>query len=70
MTDCIVKQYGCSCPPDACSVRPVSPAPFVSFPPRVQLATIAFGVFVALLVAGGMHALNRMEIQLAQEARI
>lgn len=51
MTDCIVKQYGCSCPPDACSVRPVTRAPVISFSWRDHIVTCLFiGVLTGIAV--------------------
>ena len=71
MTDCIIKAFGgCACAEGECAEKPVTPAPVVSFTYRDQLAAIAFCIVVALLVAGGMHALNHLEKQYALEARV
>lgn len=42
ISDCIVKQYGCSCPPDTCSAQPTPMAPVISFSWRDHLVTCLF----------------------------
>ena len=54
--DCIIQAFGgCSCPPDLCAERPVTPAPvtFVSW--RMQALTcLAFGFLAAIASAAWM----------------
>ncbi|ANL26927.1 type II toxin-antitoxin system antitoxin Phd/YefM family protein [Rhizobium phaseoli] len=54
--DCIIQAFGgCSCPPDLCAERPVTPAPvtFVSW--RMQALTcLAFGLVTAIVSAAWM----------------
>ncbi|ANM03207.1 type II toxin-antitoxin system antitoxin Phd/YefM family protein [Rhizobium phaseoli] len=54
--DCIIQAFGgCSCPPDLCAERPVTPAPvtFVSW--RMQALTcLAFGFLAAIVSAAWM----------------
>jgi hypothetical protein len=60
----------CGCPAEACAVQPVTPAPVVIPTWRDHLAAIVFGLVMAVLAAGTMHALNHMEKQYALEARV
>lgn len=71
MTYCIIKAFGgCACPPGECAEKPATPAPVISFSWRDHLAAIVFGIVMACLAAGTMHALNHMEKQYALEARV
>jgi hypothetical protein len=70
MTDCILKAFGgCACK-DTCAEQPATPAPVVIFSWRSHLAAIVFGLVMAGLAAGTMHALNHMEKQYQMDARI
>lgn len=60
----------CGCPAEACAVQPVTPAPVVTFSWRDHLAAIVFGLVMAGLAVGTMHALNHMEKQYQMDARI
>jgi hypothetical protein len=71
MTDCIIKAFGgCACKDGECADRPVTQAPIVTFSWRSHLAAIVFGLVMAGLAAGTMHALNHMEKQYQMDARI
>lgn len=72
MTPCSVRTHlECACPPDTCRAQPhkAQEAPIV-FSSRDKLTVIAFGVVMALLAAGTMHALDQMEKKYQLEARI
>jgi hypothetical protein len=73
MIPCSLRTLG-ECPvhcKDRCSVQPpkAQEAP-IAFSSRDKLTVIAFGVVMALLAAGTMHALNHMEKQYQLEARV
>lgn len=61
------RECGCEgvCPQQRRDLPPVRTAT-----KRDMIAVIVFGMVIAGLAAGTMNALNRMEIQLKQEARI
>lgn len=70
MSDCIIRAFGgCACK-DTCAEKSVTPAPVVTFSWRDHLAAIVFGLVMAGLAAGTMHALNHMEKQYQMDARI
>ncbi|MGZ2449633.1 hypothetical protein ACVIRO_002387 [Rhizobium ruizarguesonis] len=69
--DCIIKAFGgCACPHGECAEQPVTPAPVVIPTWRDHLAAIVFGLVIAGLAAGTMHALNEGERQYQMERRV
>lgn len=60
----------CGCPADACAVQPVTPAPVIIPSWRSHLAAIVFGLVMALLAAGVLHALNEGERQYQISRRV
>jgi len=56
-SDCIVKQYGCSCPPDTCSAQSAATtAPVISFSWRDHLVLCLTAGFIAGIVAFAIAA--------------
>lgn len=60
----------CGCPVGSCQQQPATQAPVVSFSWRQHAAAITFGIVVALICAGTMHALQKQERQAQIEARV
>lgn len=60
----------CGCYAEACAVQPITAAPVVTFTWRDHLAAIVFGLVMAGLAAGTMHALNEGERQYQISRRV
>jgi hypothetical protein len=71
MTDCIIRAFGgCACKDGECAERIVTPAPVITFSWKDHLAAIVFGLVMAGLAAGTMHALNEGERQYQISRRV
>jgi hypothetical protein len=69
MTDCIVKQYGCSCPSGECSVQKhVTPAPVILISLRTHaIVCLTIGFLAAIMSAAVMEGKLKHQDQINQE---
>jgi hypothetical protein len=69
VTDCIVKQYGCSCPTGECSVqKPATPAPVILISLRTQaIVCLTIGFLAAIMSAAVMEGKLKHQDQINQE---